>query len=128
MTPIQLINALINIICDPLWQIMLALLAGILAALVASLVSQKRPTVYWAGAISALAILVILLLLDYVLNLPLGPPLPALGADYLALWLAVGAVFGLGGILGLVLLGMGLRTLVEARIWLQAIYEELRKH
>lgn len=108
MTPIQLINALINFICDPLWRIAVGLVAGLLALII----WRKWKAWAIAGGITW----AILTGIAYLLNLPLGPPLPALPADYTRFWILIGAGVACGWLIDTILLFMIWLELRERKI------------
>lgn len=96
MTPVQLAAFLIDLACDLRFCLLASLAVGIVCALAGMFRSYRASA--WAGGVGAGIALALLEGLNYLLNLPLGEPLPALPQgglppDYTQFWLLVGAGF-----------------------------------
>lgn len=122
MTPIQIIDFLINLVCDLRFRLLASLAVGIVCALFGMIKSYRASA--WVGGIGAVVTFALLEGLNYLLNLPLGPPpFPALPQgglppDYTRFWLLVGAGFAAWEVLktvATILLLAGI--LAEVRGW-----------
>jgi hypothetical protein len=108
----RMLNLIIDLICNPLWRIGMGLAAG----LIGFAIWRK----WQAGAIAGGIAWASLTGIAYLLNLPLGPPLPALPQgmyltpDYTQFWLLIGAACGCAWFLDTIIL---LLIWLELRRW-----------
>lgn len=113
MTPIQLIDYIINLICDWQFRIVASLFVGVVCALFGLLRSARTGGI--VGLVGMVLAFGILELGNYLLNIPLGPPPLALPTDYTGFWLQV----AIGVIVALVV------VMSPAYILLYLIYRKL---
>lgn len=121
------VYTLIQTICDPLWRIGIGIVIAILVMLITSVFTRNVKTVTRIGGVFGIVVWGILSVIAYLLNVPLGDPLPkSLPADYLSLWLGFIVAVFIGWLIIVVIDVIRLHRLTTIESTLVELLHEIR--